>query len=87
MKYQISKDDIEDILQTSKEIETSIAKIVEDFDLDIAFSATFRAVFMLMLHQSENVKEMIEYRHALTQLIDTSITYIALYGMPKDIDE
>lgn len=75
-KIEIPKDDIDDILELSQKLESTMHDILEDNALHIALSASFRAFSNLMLSQSENLFEFMQFRNAMITYFDITIEHI-----------
>lgn len=70
----IPPDDLIDIAQLTESIENCIYHILEDNDLNLAFSSLISAFINYLIDQCSTLDEIIYYRNLFVKIIDYSIS-------------
>ncbi len=78
MKKENSRDDIEDIIQISRELENHIQKILTGNDEQICMSSLANAISNIIIENSQTIEEIIKYRNFLLEVFDKKIMIIQI---------
>lgn len=74
----IPKDDLMDVMEMTNKIESFIANVLKENELDLAMSAMMCAAINSMLSQCQTLDEVMFYRNLFVQIIDISIKTIEI---------
>lgn len=78
--HQISRDDLEDVMQMGNELERFILEMMEDTEINLAVSALMGATVNTILNQCKTLEDAMFFRHLFVEIFDLGIRNILLRG-------
>ncbi len=82
-KPHIPQDDLIDVVEMTKKIETYISHILNGNEINLAMSALMSASINCMFGQCNTIDEIVFYRNLFVQILDSSIRTIKIHGPEK----
>lgn len=74
----VSRDDLLDVMEMTKKIESSIERTVKGNDKNLAISAIMSATINSVLSQCSTVQEIQMFRNVFMQIFDASILNVKI---------
>lgn len=79
----VSQDDLMDVMEMSRKMESYFSNILKENDMNLAISALMTTTINCMLGQSRTLDEILFFRNLFVRMLDSSIRTIRIQG-PED---